>query len=106
MRGKPLRERLTETDDSARAFIQVSMTECARAIRTGTWKYGIASPDVDPSATISADSYNEAYLYERENLVSKGGDKDTRDQLRRELSEWIFEVEAVKPVIRASYPAS
>jgi choline-sulfatase len=107
---------LTETmwadsPPSGEAFIQVSETEVARAIRTQRWKYGVIAPDKDPVADAGSDRYVEAYLYDLEadpyelsNLVGLPSHRELSDRLRGRLLDWMKiagEPEAViEPLLR------
>jgi arylsulfatase A-like enzyme len=94
-------------------FVQTSVTECGRALRTDRWKYAVHAPDADPRQDPAADRYVERYLYdlradpgERTNLAGRGDYRGVADRLRERLGERIAEVEGAEPTIaRAGYPA-
>lgn len=78
------------------AFLQVSETEVARALRTGRWKYGIVAPDADPRADLHGDHYVDSYLYDLQadpyeltNLVGLTTHREVTDRLRSRLAEWM-----------------
>ena len=78
------------------AFIQVSETEVARAVRTQRWKYGVVAPDADPIADSGSERYVEAYLYDLEadpyelnNLVGLPTHRAVSDHLRDRLLAWM-----------------
>lgn len=78
------------------AFIQVSESELARAIRTQRWKYGITAPYSDPIGDAHADRYVEAYLYDLEadpyeltNLVGLPSHRKVSDRLQDRLQSWM-----------------
>jgi arylsulfatase A-like enzyme len=88
------------------AFIQVSETEVARAVRTQRWKYGVVAPDADPIADAGSDRYTEAYLYDLEadpyeltNLVGLPSHRAVSDHLRERLLAWMTIAGEAEPVI-------
>jgi arylsulfatase A-like enzyme len=91
MRSRPLQDLLSGTavDWPEEVFLQISESQCGRAIRTRKWKYSVRAPDKggdEPSSPV----YVEDFLYDLEedpheqvNLVA-----DTRYcQVRGELAE-------------------
>jgi choline-sulfatase len=88
--------RSTEHEWDDEAFIQVSESQIARAVRTRRWKYGIAAPANDPLTESSASTYDEAYLYdlkadpyELNNLVASPAHQVVRGVLRDKLLRWM-----------------
>ena len=91
MRGRPLQELIAgnSADWPGEVFLQISETQCGRAIRTRKWKYSVRAPDKggrDPSSEV----YMEDFLYdlekdpyERTNLVTEPALR----QLRAELAD-------------------
>ncbi len=87
-------------------FVQISESQCGRAIRTDKWKYSVYAPDKkggDPSS----DVYEEQYLYdletdpfEKNNLVSDPAFADVRKQLAETLKRRMAAVGEKAPVIR------
>lgn len=78
------------------AFIQVSETEVARAIRTQRWKYGVTAPDKDPRLDVGSKRYVETYLYDLEadpyeltNLVGLPSHREVSDRLADRLLDWM-----------------
>ena len=78
------------------AFIQVSESEVARAIRTRRWKYGVTAPDKDPRWDAGSERYVETYLYDLEadpyeltNLVGLSSHREVSDRLRHRLLDWM-----------------
>jgi arylsulfatase A-like enzyme len=83
------------------AFIQISETQVARAIRTERWKYCVDAPD--PATWIDgqrgATRYVEQYLYdlqadpyELSNLVEYDAYDEIKAQLRQRLMRWMDEI--------------
>ncbi|WP_420000167.1 sulfatase-like hydrolase/transferase [Streptomyces boninensis] len=73
-------------------LIQVSESECGRALRTGRWKYYVSAPGVDPWEESAAGSYREAALYdlahdpyELDNLAGLASHRELADGLRDRL---------------------
>lgn len=96
------------------AFIQISETECGRALRTERWKYGVRATPIDDydwdqyklDQRMGADTYYETFLYDLEGdpyeLVNLAGGAEYRelsDRLKARLLEWIKEVEGEEPEI-------
>lgn len=88
--------RSTDEDWQDEAFIQVSETEVARAVRTRRWKYGVVARDADPLAEAAGEAYEEAYLYdlkadpyELTNLTGSPGHRRVREVLREKLLRWM-----------------
>ena len=66
MPGRSLMPRIrgsTEDWDNC-AFIQISESQVARAIRTKRWKYGVVAHDKDGETESCSDAYSEDYLYD------------------------------------------
>ena len=93
MRGRPLQHLFSDqkADWPEEIFLQISESQCGRAIRTERWKYSVCAPDKSPDAP-SSDVYVEEFLYdlqvdphERRNLVSDPALGDIREQLKRRL---------------------
>lgn len=92
------------------AFIQTSLTETGRAIRTERWKYGVLSDEV--LDVQGAESYREAFLFDLEtdpyelvNLVGMPAFRDVSDDLKSRLLAWIDQVEGLQPEIIDAAPA-
>ena len=107
MRGRPIQPLAdgSATDWPQEAFVQISESQCGRAIRTRRWKYGVDAPDVtrhDPGS----DRYVEQYLYdldadphERTNLVADPTLADTRAELAATLKRRMVDAGETEPVI-------
>lgn len=107
MRGRPLQPIVSEQKTGWReeVFLQISESQCGRAIRTDRWKYSVRAPDKtgqDPAS----DVYVEDFLYdldadpfERDNLVRDPDLADVRQTLARTLKRHILEAERIEPQI-------
>lgn len=74
------------------AFVQISETQVARAIRTSKWTYGVTAPDKHPWNDAGSDRYVETYLYDLEsdpyqlnNLAGSKSHREIARQLKRQL---------------------
>jgi uncharacterized sulfatase len=93
MRGRPLQELVAGNTSGwpEEVFLQISESQCGRAIRTRKWKYSVRAPDKggrDPSGEI----YMEDFLYdlekdphERTNLVADPALRQVRAELANTL---------------------
>ncbi len=107
MRGLALQDLVSEqeTDWREEIFLQISESQCGRAIRTDRWKYSVRAPDKtgrDPAS----DVYVEDFLYdlsedpfERNNLVQDPDLADTRQALAQTLKRHILKAEGKEPQI-------
>jgi arylsulfatase A-like enzyme len=116
MRGRPLQTLVSDGDTDWRdeVFLQISESQCGRAIRTKRWKYSVRAPDKSGRAPAS-DVYVEDYLYdleadpfERDNLVADPDLGEVRETLARTLKRHILEAEGLEPQIlsQAEYGGS
>jgi arylsulfatase A-like enzyme len=78
-------------DWPAEVFVQISESQCGRAIRTARWKYNVVAPDA-AAASATAERYEEECLYdlqsdphELRNLVASAAHTEVRAQLRKRL---------------------
>ena len=95
MRGRPLQRLVSgnTADWPDEVFLQISESQCGRAIRTPRWKYSVRAPDKAGSIPDS-DVYVEDFLYdleadphERTNLVAAPQWREVRAHLRERLIE-------------------
>lgn len=73
-------------------YIQISESQCGRAIRTKRWKYAVWTPEGVNHWKIKSDLYEEAFLYdlekdphERHNLVREQAYNEVRATLKQQL---------------------
>jgi arylsulfatase A-like enzyme len=94
MPGRSLMPRLrgSDADWDNCAFIQISESQVARAIRTKRWKYCVVAHDKNGGTESSSDSYSEDYLYdlntdpyELQNLIEYQSHGPVCDHLRKKL---------------------
>jgi uncharacterized sulfatase len=107
MAGRPLQDITIGNADNwpENVFIQISESQCGRAIATRKWKYSVRAPGVDGNAP-GSDRYVEEFLYdleedpcERNNLVSNPEYTEVRSRLRRSLKERMCMAEEAEPEI-------
>ena len=89
-----------------RVFAQISESRVGRCIRTPDWLYSVYAPGVEGSSAPGAALYADDFLYDLRadpdqlhNLVGDPAYTAARDDLRRQLLEWIEETEGVRPEI-------
>ncbi len=108
MRGRPLQQLVSGAagDWPDEIFLQISESQCGRAIRTPGWKYSVRAPrrtGNDPGS----DVYIEDFLYdlnadphEKNNLVSDPDYEEIRKDLARTLKRRMVEAGEAEPEIR------
>ena len=110
MRGRALQAVLAGSAAAwpEEVFVQISESQCGRAIRTRKWKYSVRAPDRSGSAP-SSDLYVEDFLYdleadphERNNLVADPDLQPVREELARTLKRRMVEAGEGEPVIRGA----
>ncbi len=86
-------------------FLQISESQCGRAIRTRQWKYSVRAPDKSGSDP-SSDVYVEDFLYdlesdphERNNLVADPGFRAVRAELAQTLKRRMLQAGETEPEI-------
>jgi len=108
MRGHALQRLLSyqTADWPEEVFLQISESQCGRAIRTRKWKYSVRAPDKSGSDP-SSDVYLEDFLYdlesdphERNNLVADPGVREIREELLRALKRRMVEAGETEPEIQ------
>jgi len=108
MRGRPLQELVSgkARDWPREVFLQISESQCGRAIRTQRWKYSVCAPDRS-GADPSSDVYDEEFLYdldadphERNNLVADPEYGEIRKDLARTLKRRMVEAGEAEPILR------
>lgn len=108
MRGHALQALIegTAQDWPEEVFLQISESQCGRAIRTKRWKYSVRAPDKTGQDS-NSDLYVEDFLYdleadphERHNLVTSPAHADIRQELSATLIRRMTEVGELAPIIR------
>ena len=108
MRGRPLQGLATGTAENwpEDVFLQISESQCGRAIRTKRWKYSVRAPDKGGQDAASM-RYNEDFLYdlkadphERNNLVRDPVHTEVRAELAGRLKQRMVEAGEAEPEIR------
>ena len=110
MRGRDLKPLADGRADHwpREVFLQISESQCGRAIRTDRWKYSVVAPDLPGWARTAGDVMVEEYLYdldadphERDNLVRDSAQADVRAELaevlKRRMKEAGEEIPAIEP---------
>ncbi|MFO7821100.1 MAG: sulfatase-like hydrolase/transferase [Lentisphaeria bacterium] len=107
MGGRPLQSLLEDkaADWPEEVFIQISESQCSRAIRTQRWKYSVTAPEKTGSDPHSH-TYVEDFLYdldadphEQNNLVADPDFEAVRAELARTLKQRMVEAGESEPVI-------
>ncbi len=109
MRGRPL-QALVEDETASwpdAVFLQISESQCGRAIRTRRWKYSVRAPGGEGHVP-SSDVYVEDCLYdlvadphEQINLVSDPGLAEVRRELAQTLKRRMRAAGEAEPEIRS-----
>lgn len=116
MRGLPLQDLVSgqPTDWRDEVFLQISESQCGRAIRSDRWKYSVRAPDKsgrDPASEVYVEDFLydlEADPFERNNLVADPDLADVRQTLTSTLKRHVLEAEGAEPQIlsQAEYGGS
>ena len=110
MGGRPLQDiGSSGTGDwPQEVFLQISESQCGRAIRTSRWKYSVTAPDGKGSHP-SSDTYVEDCLYdldrdphERDNLVADPAFAEIRSELAQTLKRRMAQAGEEVPEIVAA----
>ena len=108
MRGHALQRLLSDqtADWPEEVFLQISESQCGRAIRTRKWKYSVRAPDKSGGDS-SSDVYLEDFLYdlesdphEQNNLVADPDFYKIRAELARTLKRRMDEAGEIEPVVQ------
>lgn len=108
MRGRALQSVLSGRDKNwpDEVFLQISESQCGRALRTQKWKYSVCAPETS-GHTPASDLYVEEFLYdlesdphERNNLVADPAFLAIREALARTLKRRMVEAGEAQPEIR------
>jgi len=114
MRGRPLQAltRGTPSDWPREVFLQISESQCGRAIRTDRWKYSVRAPDkggFDPAAELYAEDFLydlHADPFEQTNLAASSAHASVRaelaDVLKRRMAAAGEEVPRIVPAREAT----
>ena len=107
MRGRALQALVdgTAEDWPEEVFLQISESQCGRAIRTKRWKYSVRAPD-KTGQDADSDVYMEDFLYdleadphERNNLVESADHTNVRAHLAERLKLRMVAVGESAPTI-------
>lgn len=107
MHGQPLQKLMGtgKTGWPDEVFVQISESQCGRAIRTAQWKYSVSAPDKSGNDS-SSDRYVEEFLYdlqsdphERHNLVRSPAHRQVRKELAEALKRRMIDAGEEQPVI-------
>lgn len=108
--GKSLVKQLETNEERDCVFIQISESQCGRAVRTKKYKYSVRTAAPTGYAHHSALVYFEDYLYdlekdpiEKNNLVKDPNYKQVRKQLKEMLIREMVNAGEKKPVILPAY---
>lgn len=108
MRGRPLQRLVSgDADDwPEEVFVQISESQCGRAIRTRRWKYSVRAPGISSKAP-GSEIYEEDFLYdldadphERNNLVASADHRAIRKGLAATLIRRMVQAGEAEPEIR------
>jgi arylsulfatase A-like enzyme len=96
---------------SGEAFVQISESAVARAVRTRRWKYGVVDPDQDGHRAATSDRYRETELYDLEtdpyeltNLAGWESHREVADILRQRLIRQMVAAGEAEPRIEPAPP--
>ncbi|MCF7838834.1 MAG: sulfatase-like hydrolase/transferase [Candidatus Marinimicrobia bacterium] len=114
MRGRALQELLEGAGPPwpAEVFVQISESQCGRAIRTARWKYSVRAPDKtghDPASDVYLDDFLydlDADPHERHNLVCDPACADIRRELAERLKQRMQAAGEAIPEIRPAATTS
>jgi arylsulfatase A-like enzyme len=107
MRGRPLQELASGTARNwpDEVFLQISESQCGRAIRTSRWKYSVRAPQRsghDPSSDVYVEDFLydlEADPHERNNLVTDPAYAEVRRNLASTLKRRMVGAGEAEPTL-------
>lgn len=104
--GLDLQKSLESEEERTHIFMQISESQCARAIRTKKYKYSVRATTAGGFVVSASPIYFEDYLYdlekdpnEKHNLIKDKAYKKERADLRKMLTEQMVEIGEKKPII-------
>ena len=104
--GLDLQKSLESEEERTHIFMQISESQCARAIRTKKYKYSVRATTAGGFVVAASPIYFEDYLYdlekdpnEKHNLIKDKAYKKERAELRKMLIEQMVEIGEKKPII-------
>lgn len=108
--GKSLAKEITSGEERDCVFLQISESQCGRAIRTKKYKYSVRAPFPSGNAVHSSPVYFEDYLYDLEkdpiekyNLIKDPEYKEIREELKEMLIREMVNADEKKPKILPAY---
>lgn len=108
--GKSLVDEITSGEERDCVFLQISESQCGRAIRTKKYKYSVRAPFPSGNAIHSSPFYFEDYLYDLEkdpiekyNLIKDPEYKHVREELKEMLIREMVNAGEKKPKILPAY---
>ena len=92
------------------AFVQISESQCGRAIRTKRWTYSVYDPD-KPGNAPGSNRYVEQFLYDNQsdphqlvNVIGVEAYREIADHLRTRLVQRMLDAGETEPVIEKAEP--
>ncbi len=108
--GKSLAKEITSGEERDCVFLQISESQCGRAIRTKKYKYSVRAPFPSGNAVHSSPVYFEDYLYDLEkdpiekyNLIKDPEYNGIREELKEMLIREMVNAGEKKPKILPAY---
>ncbi len=108
--GKSLAKEIASGEERDCVFLQISESQCGRAIRTKKYKYSVRAPFPSGNAVHSSPVYFEDYLYDLEkdpiekyNLIKDPEYKEIREELKEMLIREMVNAGEKKPKILPAY---
>lgn len=108
--GKSLAKEITSGEERDCVFLQISESQCGRAIRTKKYKYSVRAPFLSGNTVHSSPVYFEDYLYDLEkdpiekyNLIKDPEYKEIREELKEMLIREMVNAGEKKPKILPAY---